>query len=92
MENVSLEINPVVTELLSTDAFRQILFQIGFRICRVFGTKGVVVSFSDPFEIRREELSQDLSDPDFFKVTVSSAYIDQDEVYILDEKLTQNIG
>ena len=55
------------------------------------GTKGVVVPFSDSAEIaKREELSQDLSDPDFFKVTVSSAYIDQDEVYILDEKLTQN--
>jgi len=92
LENVSLEINPVVTELLSTDAFRQILFPRSVSESVEFlGTKGVVVPFSDPAEIaKREELSQDLSDPDFFKVTVSSAYIDQDEVYILDEKLTQN--
>jgi hypothetical protein len=49
------------------------------------------VPFSDPAEtLKREEFLKDLKNPEFFKVTVSSAYIDQDEVYILDENLTQN--
>lgn len=92
LENVSLEINPVVTELLSSDAFEQILFPRSVSEAVEFlQSTGVEVPFSDPAEtLKREEFLKDLKNPEFFKVTVSSAYIDQDEVYILDENLTQN--
>ena len=92
LDNVSLEINPVVTELLSSNAFEQILFPRSVSEAVAFlQTTGIEVPFSDPAEIlKREELSLDLKNSDFFKVIVSSAYIDQDEVYILDRKLTQN--
>ena len=92
LENVSFEINPVVTELLSSDTFQQILFPRSVSEAVDFlRTRGIEVPFSDPAEIaKREELSKDLNDPGFFEVTVSSAYIEQDQVFILDEKLTQN--
>jgi len=92
LDNVSLEINPVITELLSGNAFEQILFPRSVSEAVAFlQTTGIEVPFSDPAEIlKREELSLDLKNSDSFKVIVSSAYIDQDEVYILDEKLTQN--
>ncbi len=92
LENVSLEIRPVVTELLSSDRFEQILFPRSVSESVEFlQTTGVEVPLVDSAEIvKRVELTRDLNNADFFKVTVSSAYIDRDEVYILDENLTQN--
>jgi hypothetical protein len=92
LENVSLEIKPTVLELASNGSFAQILFPRSVsEAVQFLQKKGVEVPFSDPAEIiKREELTRDLNSADFFKVKVSSANIDKDEVYLLDEKLTQN--
>ena len=92
LENEALEIKSVIMELDNDGAFEQILFPRSVSEAVEFlQAKGVEIPFSDPAEIiKREELSNDLSNSDFFKVIVSSAYIDKDEVYILDSKLTQN--
>jgi hypothetical protein len=92
LENEALEIKSVIMELDNDGAFEQILFPRSVSEAVEFlQAKGVEIPFSDPAEIiKREELSNDLSNSDFFKVIVSSAYIDEDEVYILDSKLTQN--
>tara|TARA_B100000767_G_scaffold274197_1_gene306470 strand:- start:6822 stop:8342 length:1521 start_codon:yes stop_codon:yes gene_type:complete len=92
LENTSRAIRPAVAELLSNDTFDQILFPRSVSESIEFlQTIGVEVPFLDPAEIlKRAELIRDLNNADFFKGTVSSAYIDQDEVYILDENLTQN--
>ena len=92
LDNVSLEINPTVTELLSSNAIEQILFPRSVSEAVEFlQNTGVEVQFSDPAEIlKREELSLDLKNSDFFKVIVSSAYIEKDRIYILDSKLTQS--
>ena len=92
LDNVSLEINPTVTELLSSNAIEQILFPRSVSEAVEFlQTTGVEVQLSAPAEIlKREKLSLDFKNSDFFKVVVSSAYIDQDRIYILDEKLTQS--
>ena len=92
LENESLEIKPVITELNNDGAFQQILFPRSVSEAVEFlQAKGVEIPFLDPAEIiKREELSLDLRNSDFFKVIVSSAYIEADEVYILDNKLTQN--
>ena len=92
LENIALEISPAVTELFSSNDYQQVMFPRSVSEAVDFlQTKGIEVPFSDPAEtVKREELYRDLNDPNFFKKTVSSAIIEQDEVYVLDEKLTQN--
>ena len=90
--DLSDEIGPVISDLNSIDTTKPIVLPRSVSdAVRFLQTAGVDVSFSDPAEVaKREELTQALASSEFFKANVSSAYLDQDEIYSLDKTLSQN--
>lgn len=54
-------------------------------------SKSIDVPYLEIAEIlKREDLVQDLKNDEFYKVVVSSAYLENDETFFLNEQLTQN--